>query len=64
MDEAAILKWGIKSSKVLETWGLGIKVLEEYPLFKGIKKGLTFKEKYGLFLSDLLKIMYMAQVRF
>jgi len=64
MDEAAILKWGIKSAKVLESWEPGIKVIEEYPLFKGVKKGLSFKEKYGLFLADLLKIMFMARVRF
>jgi O-methyltransferase involved in polyketide biosynthesis len=63
MDEAAILKWGIKSAKALETWEPGIKVLEEYPLFKGVKKGLSFKEKYGLFLSDLLKIMFIVHLR-
>ncbi|HVO72627.1 MAG TPA: class I SAM-dependent methyltransferase [Ignavibacteriaceae bacterium] len=64
MDASAVLKWGIKSAGVLETWNPKIKLIKEYPLFKGVKKGYSFKEKYGMFLSDLLKIMYMVHLEF
>ena len=63
MDPTAILKWGIETAKHIQTWDKRIMLLEEYPMFKGMKKGLSFKNKYGTFLSDRLKIMSMVHLK-
>ena len=63
MDETAILKWGIKSAKSIEKWDNRIQLVKEFPMFEGMKTGLPFKMKYGLWMSDLLKIMSMVHLR-
>lgn len=63
MDETALLKWGIKSAKSIEKWDNRIQLVEEFPMFEGMKTGLPFKMKYGLWMSDLLKIMSMVHLR-
>jgi O-methyltransferase involved in polyketide biosynthesis len=63
MDETAILRWGIESAKDIEQWDNRIKVLEEYPMFHGFKKGYSCKMKYGLWMSDALKIMSMVHLK-
>jgi O-methyltransferase involved in polyketide biosynthesis len=64
MDEGSILRWGIKEVKEIQLWDTRIKVLEEYPMFKGMKKGLPFRMKVGTLESDLLKIMSMVHLKF
>ena len=64
MDESAYLKWSIKNSRALQSWDSRINIINEYPLFKEFKKPLSFKEKYGTFLSDLFKIMFIVHLRF
>jgi hypothetical protein len=44
-------------AKDIEHWDERFHVLEEYPLFRGMKQGFTLKEKHGLFLSDFLKVI-------
>lgn len=63
MDESVILKWGIKSAKLIEKWDKRIQLVEEFPMFKGMKAGFPLKMKYGLWMSDLLKIMSMVHLR-
>ncbi|MFZ1082940.1 MAG: class I SAM-dependent methyltransferase [Candidatus Kryptoniota bacterium] len=63
MDETAILKWGIKSAGSIEEWDEGIRLVKEFPMFKGMKRGLTLKMKYGLWMSDLLKIISMVHLK-
>ena len=63
MSKSAILKWGLKRAKDIERWDERFHVLEEYPLFRGLKKGFGLKEKYGLFLSDFLKVMSIVHVK-
>ena len=64
MDESSILKWGVKTAKTLEGWDRRTEVLEEYPMFKHMKKTLNFKNKIGTLESDLLKIMSMVHLKF
>lgn len=64
MDKTAFLKWGIETAKRIQTWDKRITLIDEYPMFKGMKKGLSFRNKYGTFLSDLLNIMFMVQLQF
>ena len=63
MGESAFLKWGIENIKDIELWDSRLKVTEEYPMFHGMKKGLSMKMKFGTFISDYLKIMSMVRVR-
>lgn len=63
MDETAILKWGIKSAQCMEQWDKRIQVENEFPMFHGMKKGYPLKMKYGLWMSDFLKIMSMVHLR-
>lgn len=63
MDKSSILKWGIKTAKQIQTWDRRISVIDEYPMFYKMKRGLSFKEKYGTFLSDCLNIMFMVHLK-
>jgi O-methyltransferase involved in polyketide biosynthesis len=63
MDESAILKWGIKTARVIETWDPRIRRMAEFPMFRGFKKGYPLKMQYGLWMSDFLKIMSMVHLR-
>jgi O-methyltransferase involved in polyketide biosynthesis len=63
MDKTAILKWGIETAKNIQKWDKRITLIDEYPMFKGMKKGLSLKNKYGTFLSDRLRIMSMVHLK-
>jgi hypothetical protein len=63
MHETAMLKWGIKKARSMEGWDNRIHVVKEFPLFSGIKKGFPLKMKYGLWMSDFLRIMSMVHLR-
>jgi len=63
MDDSAKLKWGIKTARTMEGWDKRIKLITEYPIFKGFKKGYSMKMKYGLMMSDVLKIMSMVHLK-
>ena len=64
MDKTAFLAWGIESAKHIQQWDKRITLMDEYPLFKGMKKELSFRNKYGTFLSDRLNIMFMVHLKF
>ena len=63
MNETSLLKWGIKNPKLFEKWDERIQLVKEFPIFEGLKTGLPFKEKCGVWISDLLKIMSMVHLR-
>lgn len=64
MDKSAILKWGIETAEKIQMWDKRIKLLKEYPMFKGVKKGLSFSNKCGTILSDWLNIMFIVHLQF
>jgi O-methyltransferase involved in polyketide biosynthesis len=63
MDASAQLKWGIRRAIEIEKWDRRITLLADYPIFRGLKGTLSWKEKWGTFLSDTLRIMSMVQLR-
>lgn len=63
MDETAILKWGLSSAKTFEKWDRRIRVIREFPMFRGFRKGYPFRIRNGLWLTDFLKIMSMVHLR-
>jgi hypothetical protein len=64
MDESSVLKWGLRNASDLGEWDDRITILEEYPMFKYVKKGLSLKGKIRTIESDLLKIMSIVHLRF
>lgn len=64
MDERSFLKWGLKHADELQAWDSRITIVETYTMFRQMRKSLTFKEKIGTLLSDVMNIMYMVHLRF
>jgi O-methyltransferase involved in polyketide biosynthesis len=62
MSTQSMLQWGIEHASIITLWDDRIRVLEEYPMFKGFHHGLTVGEHFGTFMSDLLRVMYMVHL--
>ena len=63
MDEKSFLKWGVKSSKTIQSWDKRIIVLNEVSLFHHAIKGHDLKTKIGLMISDIFKMQYMIHLK-
>jgi len=63
MDESAMLRWGLRRAKDLQSWDNRIAVIAEYPTFHNMKHGRSIKEKWAMFLSDILGIISMVHLR-
>jgi len=57
MDTDANLRWGLRRAAEIKGWDKRMILLEECPIFRGIRGKLSFGEKFGTLISDLLKIM-------
>ncbi len=55
---------GIGKDADIQKWNYKIKVVNEYPMFKKLTSGLSFKNKISAFISDRYKIMYMVHLKF
>jgi len=64
MDKSSFLKWGIESAYEIQSWDNRIRIVEEFPMFRGMKKHVNFKAKIGTFMSDVLRIMFMVRLTF
>jgi len=64
MDKSAVLRWGLESAQEIRRWDDRIRIVAEYPMFHGMKDGLTFRDKVGTSFSDFLKIMSMVHLAF
>jgi len=63
MSEDAKLVWAPEDPREIERWDKRIVLLESYPLFRGVKRGRSIKQKWGMFLSDTLGVMSMVHLR-
>jgi O-methyltransferase involved in polyketide biosynthesis len=64
MDESAVLKWGLETARTIQQWDNRIILVNEYRIFKNIKRSLNLRNKIGTLISDLLNIMFMVHIRF
>ena len=64
MDENAVLKWGFESAGEIRQWDSRIILVDEYRIFKNMKRSLSFRNKVGTFISDRLNIMFIVHLRF
>jgi O-methyltransferase involved in polyketide biosynthesis len=63
MDKSAYLKWSIENILEIEKWSGNIKVLSNMPMYKEHKKNFPLRDKIGMTISDLMKIMSLAHVK-
>ena len=63
MDESAKLNWGLQRARDMEAWDGRIVVVSDYPIFRGLKGGLSLREKLGTMFSDTLRIMSIFHLR-
>ncbi|MGA9406888.1 MAG: class I SAM-dependent methyltransferase [Bacteroidota bacterium] len=64
MDKSGILRWGLETAKSIQQWDPRFMLVDEYRIFKNIKRGLNFKNIVGTFFSDILNIMLMVHLKF
>ncbi|HTX17156.1 MAG TPA: class I SAM-dependent methyltransferase [Bacteroidota bacterium] len=64
MDRGTVLRWGLTRAGEIRRWDDRIRIIAEYPMFRGAKKGLSFGEKFGTTASDFLRIMSMVHLGF
>ncbi len=64
MDKSSVLKWGIERAKEIHAWDTRIKIMDDYPIFKKMKRALPIRNKIGTMISDLLNIMFMVHLKF
>lgn len=64
MDEKAVLTWGFESARKIRQWDSRIILVDEYRIFRNVRKNLNFKNKIGTLISDSLNIMFMVHLRF
>ncbi len=55
--------WGLKRIKSLESWDNRIKVMDSIPMYQGVKKEISLKQKIALTISDLLGFCSMVHIR-
>jgi O-methyltransferase involved in polyketide biosynthesis len=63
LEKGALLKWGLKRAREIESWDRRISVLEEYPLFRGMKRSYGLRLKLGAMLADALHMTTMVRLR-
>jgi O-methyltransferase involved in polyketide biosynthesis len=54
--------WGLKPIKSLEKWDKRIRVVDAFPMYKGMKKDLPLSQKLMLSMPDLLGVCHMIYV--
>jgi O-methyltransferase involved in polyketide biosynthesis len=64
LDERSYLKWGLDNASALTGWKVNIEQVKEYPMFRGMTKGLSLRNKLMARVSDRYKIMYMVEIKF
>ena len=62
MKEGAMLKWGIDDLREMESWGCGIKVIEDIPMFRDHQKRYPAWKRLGMALSDRMRMTSLARI--
>ncbi len=64
MDASAALNWALKGPRAIHKLGLGLKIIESYPLFKKVMHRIEKPMRMTARISDFFKILFMMQVAF
>lgn len=63
MDKEALLKWEIKKPNKIKEWNENIKEVNQYLMFKNIRKKKEIKNKIVLAISDSLRMQFLIQIK-
>ena len=63
MDKSAVLQWAIERAAEIESWDARFAVVAVCPMFRGFGRELPAKARWGMWMSDKLKIMSMIHLR-
>lgn len=63
MDESALLTWSLHRAQEMESWDNRIAVVAEYPIFRKMKRGHSIRDRWGMLMSDFLRIMSVVHLR-
>ena len=63
MDQSAILRWGLRRAADIESWDPRIRVLDDYPIFRNLRRTLPVRARIATVISDFLRIMFMVHLR-
>ncbi len=63
LGEQSCLKWGLEKASDIVKWNGSIEVVGEYPVYRGMTKGLGLKDRYLAFIADRHRIMFMVHLR-
>lgn len=63
MSTESKLVWGTDNIYELEQWNSRIIIIENMPVFKKYKKYFPFYKRIGMNISDVLKIMSLAEIK-
>jgi O-methyltransferase involved in polyketide biosynthesis len=63
MDKESLLKWEIKKVDSIKEWSEKIEEVNQYPIFKNVRKHKGVKNKLILLISDLFKMQFIVQVK-
>ena len=65
MQKDSFLRWGLRNAKKLEGWHGSIKVLDQYAHFSNLKlsRAKQIRARLKIFLSDILRTVYMVHIR-
>ncbi|MCU7494085.1 MAG: class I SAM-dependent methyltransferase [Ignavibacteria bacterium] len=64
LDEKSFMKWALPDASEIRQWDIKLKSAEQYLMYKGMKKGLSVKNKIISSLADHYKMMYMVHLKF
>ncbi len=62
--EGAVMRWGLGDAKVLETWGAGLTVLDQYEYFRGLDlAGIPLSARIMTLVNRVLRVMTIVHCR-
>ncbi|MBN1532041.1 MAG: class I SAM-dependent methyltransferase [Spirochaetes bacterium] len=64
LDDASFLKWGLKNAAEIASWDERIRVMEECPMFRGIRDRLNLRDRITTWISDRLRMQYVVRLQF
>ncbi|MGE5621067.1 MAG: class I SAM-dependent methyltransferase [archaeon] len=64
LDERSFLKWPLQNAADIQKWNIRLEFVKEFPVYKGMKKGLPLRNKIICSVADHYKMMYMVHLKF
>jgi O-methyltransferase involved in polyketide biosynthesis len=61
----AVLQWGLADATIIESWDAGLKLIEQFEYFRGLKLGpIPFKTRIMVLANRFLRVMTIVHCRY